>query len=39
MRESRLMQAVQGGEMGKEVASHLTDSDRHPRSDGGLSRT
>jgi L-ascorbate metabolism protein UlaG (beta-lactamase superfamily) len=34
-RESRLMHAIQGGEMGKEVASHLRDSDRHPRSDGG----
>jgi L-ascorbate metabolism protein UlaG (beta-lactamase superfamily) len=34
-RESRLMQMLQGGDMGKEVASHLAESDRRPRSDGG----
>lgn len=34
-RESRLMQMLEKGEMGKEVASHLAQSDRHPRSDGG----
>jgi L-ascorbate metabolism protein UlaG (beta-lactamase superfamily) len=34
-RESRLMQMLESGELGKDVASHLADSDRHPRSDGG----
>jgi L-ascorbate metabolism protein UlaG (beta-lactamase superfamily) len=34
-RESRLMRRLESGELGKEVASHLVESDRHPRSDGG----
>jgi L-ascorbate metabolism protein UlaG (beta-lactamase superfamily) len=34
-RESRLMQMLESGEMGREVASHLAESDRHPRSEGG----
>jgi L-ascorbate metabolism protein UlaG (beta-lactamase superfamily) len=34
-RESRLMRMLESGELGKEVASHLVESDRHPRSDGG----
>lgn len=34
-RESRLIQMLESGEMGQEVASHLAESDRHPRSDGG----
>jgi hypothetical protein len=29
------MQMLEGGELGKDVASHLAESDRHPRSDGG----
>jgi L-ascorbate metabolism protein UlaG (beta-lactamase superfamily) len=33
-RESRLLQMLQSGDMGQEVASHLAESDRHPRSDG-----
>src|SRR5579863_2025051 len=34
-RESRLMQMLESGTLGKDVASHLAASDRHPRSDGG----
>jgi L-ascorbate metabolism protein UlaG (beta-lactamase superfamily) len=34
-RESRLMKMLESGELGKDVASHLAESDRHPRSDGG----
>jgi len=34
-RESRLMQTLESGELGKDVAAHLAESDRHPRSDGG----
>ena len=34
-RESRLMQMLESGELGKDVAAHLAESDRHPRSDGG----
>ena len=34
-RESRLMKMLESGELGKDVASHLLESDRHPRSDGG----
>jgi L-ascorbate metabolism protein UlaG (beta-lactamase superfamily) len=34
-RESRLMQMLESGESSKEVAGHLAESDRHPRSDGG----
>jgi L-ascorbate metabolism protein UlaG (beta-lactamase superfamily) len=29
------MQMLEGDEFGKEVANHLAESDRHPRSDGG----
>jgi hypothetical protein len=29
------MQMLEGGELGKDIASHLAESDRHPRSDGG----
>jgi L-ascorbate metabolism protein UlaG (beta-lactamase superfamily) len=34
-RESRLMQMLESGELGNDVAAHLAESDRHPRSDGG----
>jgi L-ascorbate metabolism protein UlaG (beta-lactamase superfamily) len=34
-RESRLMRMLEAGELGKDVAAHLAESDRHPRSDGG----
>jgi len=34
-RESRLLKMLESGELGKDVASHLAESDRHPRSDGG----
>jgi L-ascorbate metabolism protein UlaG (beta-lactamase superfamily) len=34
-RESRLMQTMENGALGKDIATHLAESDRHPRSDGG----
>jgi L-ascorbate metabolism protein UlaG (beta-lactamase superfamily) len=34
-REARLMQMLESGQLGKDVAAHLLESDRHPRSDGG----
>jgi L-ascorbate metabolism protein UlaG (beta-lactamase superfamily) len=34
-RESRLLKMLESGELGRDVASHLAQSDRHPRSDGG----
>jgi L-ascorbate metabolism protein UlaG (beta-lactamase superfamily) len=34
-RESRLMEMLESGGLGKDIAGHLAESDRHPRSDGG----
>jgi hypothetical protein len=34
-REARLLGMLASGELGHEIAEHLAESDRHPRSDGG----